>query len=148
MADKSLPDNELCKHCGGPVKQSWRKFCSVLCAGKAQSPLSQGYAERFPNGKKRKALDHTRIDSITGYRMVRAPEGRSRTGWMREHTMIAEETLGRRLKRGEEVHHIDGDKTNNARTNLLICTSAYHRQLESRMAYEFQRRFLTVLSNG
>lgn len=49
------------------------------------------------------------------------------------HTLRAECALGRRLKRGEVVHHIDGDKTNNVNSNLLVCTIPYHVELHARL---------------
>jgi hypothetical protein len=50
-----------------------------------------------------------------------------------EHVEIAERVIGRRLPIGAQVHHIDGDKKNNALNNLLICPSAaYHKLLHSR----------------
>jgi hypothetical protein len=57
-----------------------------------------------------------------------------------EHIMIAEQVLGRKLPqygkgdpRNLVVHHIDGDKKNNAKSNLLICTHAYHTALHHRL---------------
>lgn len=50
-----------------------------------------------------------------------------------EHTVIAEQALGRRLRRGEVVHHIDGNKTNNAHDNLIIMPAGYHRWLHARL---------------
>lgn len=41
----------------------------------------------------------------------------------RIHRLIAEQKLGRPLKKGEVVHHIDGDKTNNDPSNLMIFAS-------------------------
>lgn len=57
-----------------------------------------------------------------------------------EHITIAEQVMGRKLPqyakgdpRNLVVHHVDGDKKNNAKTNLLICTHAYHTALHHRL---------------
>lgn len=39
------------------------------------------------------------------------------------HRIIAEKMLGRKLKKGEVVHHIDGNKTNNNPSNLMVFSS-------------------------
>jgi hypothetical protein len=43
-----------------------------------------------------------------------------------EHRAVAEQKLGRPLKRGEIVHHIDGDYLNNDPDNLAVMTQADH----------------------
>lgn len=40
-----------------------------------------------------------------------------------EHRIVAEKMLGRALKPGEVVHHIDSDKRNNAPENLMVFSS-------------------------
>ena len=44
-------------------------------------------------------------------------------GYVREHRLVMEQKLGRRLEPGEVVHHIDEDRTNNAPENLELFTS-------------------------
>jgi len=48
------------------------------------------------------------------------------SGSNREHRLVMEEKLGRKLKTNEYIHHIDGDKTNNDPDNLKIMTPAEH----------------------
>lgn len=43
------------------------------------------------------------------------------------HRMVAERMLGRKLKPGEVVHHIDGNKRNNAPENLIVFSSQSER---------------------
>ena len=43
--------------------------------------------------------------------------------FIREHVLVAEQKLGRRLNDGETVHHIDGNKKNNNPNNLIVFAS-------------------------
>ena len=40
-----------------------------------------------------------------------------------EHRVVAEQKLGRPLRKGEIVHHIDGDYRNNDPDNLMVLPS-------------------------
>ncbi len=47
-----------------------------------------------------------------------------------EHTQIMEQAIGRKLKKGESVHHIDCNKSNNSLENLHLCRSvSEHRSI-------------------
>jgi len=56
-------------------------------------------------------------------------------GW-HEHRHLAEEKLGRPLKAGEVVHHLDGNKLNNDPANLVILPS----QSEHCKAHSFGKK--------
>lgn len=48
------------------------------------------------------------------------------------HVVSMEQRIGRRLKFDEVVHHIDGDRSNNADNNLALMTRAAHTRLHRR----------------
>jgi hypothetical protein len=59
-----------------------------------------------------------------GYVETKAPgHPNARTdGTILEHRLVMSRKLGRPLHPGENVHHIDGDRTNNAPYNLEVWT--------------------------
>ena len=78
-----------------------------------------------------------RRTTSNGYIEVRCPEHprARRNGYIYEHVLVAEQALGRYLKDGEHVHHLNGIKTDNRPQNFVICRNPYHRWLEGRMAF-------------
>ena len=56
-----------------------------------------------------------------------------------EHIIKTEHALGRKTKKGECVHHINGDSLDNRNMNLLLCTRAYHMELHRRMSLLYQK---------
>lgn len=59
--------------------------------------------------------------------------GYGRDGWKPRHRHVAECALGRALRPGEVVHHIDENKSNDAPSNLLVCTDSYHKMLHRKL---------------
>lgn len=57
----------------------------------------------------------------------------SQHGSVLEHRLLAEQALGKPLPKGVQVHHVDGNRRNNAPTNLVICQDqSYHLLLHAR----------------
>jgi hypothetical protein len=50
-------------------------------------------------------------------------------GYVREHRLIAEKSIGRTLDRTEVVHHKDGDRLNNHADNLEVMSQSEHMRL-------------------
>ena len=114
---KELP-MEYCTRCGKEMyrpkgKRRGRPFCSNACKMKTlNAELNPGRM----TSEVREKLRSFRLGS---------GEGTSYEKYYGRHThrVVAEKILGRPLRRGEVVHHIDGDKRNNAEGNLQIFES-------------------------
>lgn len=76
-----------------------------------------------------------RIVDPEGYILVMSP-GHSRaktTGYVWEHILVCEKALGKLLPPGAIPHHVDGDRSNNKNSNLVLCQDqAYHNLLHQR----------------
>lgn len=134
---------------------SKRKFCGDVCQRKfmlgernpkwgGRDPvncLKCGAEIEFPinyppsNRKARKYCGNKRCKyfpkSDGGYPKVFDPE---RKRFVFEHRLLAEKALGRKLRKDEDVHHVNGRRDDNRPKNLLICDSSYHHWLHNRMA--------------
>lgn len=66
---------------------------------------------------------------------------------MQAHRYLMEQHLGRRLATTEHVHHIDGNPSNNALSNLIVLTKSAHHKLHAqdpqhrRKHYESMQRY-------
>ncbi len=78
---------------------------------------------RSSRGKtSRKGSLETRVN-ISGYQQFKDHHTGS---WTLTHRRVAEKLVGGPIFPGREVHHIDGDKTNNRPSNLTIVSKAEH----------------------
>jgi hypothetical protein len=76
-----------------------------------------------------------------GYRWLYVTENGKRRA-RREHRVLMEEHLGRKLEPWEVVHHKDGDRANNDLTNLEVMEFGHHTAehgLGSRKSWETRR---------
>ena len=73
-----------------------------------------------------------RIVRKGGYVLVYCPNHpRAIKNYVYEHQLVMEEYMGRYLRNGEVVHHIDGNKHNNDISNLLLMTESDHTKLHA-----------------
>jgi len=101
---------------------SKKKFCSPKCASDYRSGPR---ASNWSGGK--------RIDK-NGYIYILVGKEHHLSdpyGYALEHRVIAEEVIGRKLRKDEVVHHADGDRHNNKPENLIVMSKSNHRALHN-----------------
>lgn len=91
----------------------------------------EGVAVRFPNGAFGEQASNwrggRRIAGHKGYVRVYAPEHPNAVSKsVFEHTLVAEQKIGRYLAKDEVVHHINGKKDDNRPENLEVCKRSEH----------------------
>lgn len=79
---------------------------------------------------------------------VKVVEGAGR--WEKEHILVMQHKAGRRLARGEMVHHINGKRNDNDLSNLFLCKDhAEHMRIHASamsVIYELLRDGLVVFN--
>lgn len=88
-----------------------------------------------PTGPESPSWKGGRSIASNGYILVKVGKSHHLSdvrGYAYEHRVVAEKKIGRRLRRGEVVHHIDHKKTNNHPSNLKVYKSIAHHFVEHR----------------
>lgn len=111
-----------CRKCSAPING---KNGQGKKKGKSYKNLQGANASRWKGGK---------YINSQGYVMIYVGNGRSHdqegfSSYKKEHTLVAERELNRKLTKDECVHHIDGNRQNNEWSNLAVVSSNRHHKL-------------------
>lgn len=117
---------QLCKADGCPNDTS--KGGHGLCGKHAQRFRRYGDVEYVTSEDRRREL--SRIAQLENVVTVKPTTYRKSFG-KHEHRRVMETYIGRSLRSDEIVHHIDGDRHNNAIDNLKVMTRAEHGRLHN-----------------
>lgn len=122
-----------CYQCG---KEVWREqnqlkkqahsFCCMKCCSEYRKASSGALNPNWKGGKTGHVAGYIRINIGRQHPMA------DRVGYVLEHRLVMATHLGRPLRRGEIVHHINHDKKDNRIENLqLLQSQSEHRGLHN-----------------
>ena len=139
-------------------KMKKRKYC--LICGKLNPPKNEKYCSKKCTTigyKKYKSRENSKNWLGNNYTSIRNDRHgnvfkttRDKNGVLRrEHVVIAEKILGRKLRHQKEcVHHINGNSLDNSNANLLICSISYHNMLHWKMSELYAKQKFGRLEGG
>lgn len=121
---------------GKPNAGWFRRGISTPKSDAHRNKIGAAQKVAWSTKRQRMPVGSTWIDTC-GYIRVKVVPGKGQ--WKLEHVMAIEEAIGRKLRKGEVVHHIDGDRQNNRCSNLHLCRDhAHHMQIEKQLKELFR----------
>lgn len=99
--------------------------------GKNLSEETKRKISEAKSGEKSNFWKGGRIVDKQGYVLLYKPDYPYHTyaNYIQEHRFVMEQHIGRLLRPGEIIHHIDGDPQNNMVKNLMITNNSEHRRI-------------------
>lgn len=119
------------------------KTKSCGCLHKDSAKVAATKISRNRKGAEHPSWKGGRITTKAGYVYIKAPDNHPRAnnaGYILEHIIVMENTLGRYLVEGENVHHINGVRGDNRPSNLEIwnTTQPAGQRPEDKVAYAIE----------
>ena len=116
----------ICKveGCSSDVSKGGKGYCGLH----AQRVRRYGDASYVTPKEKQRASNRLAQLEIT--KSIKPTTYRKYFG-KHEHRVVAEKKIGRPIRPGEHVHHIDGDKHNNHSDNLIVLSASDHLRLHA-----------------
>ena len=118
-----------CAFCGEPhYVAKWEsdkglgKYCSRKCKFEASKGSMPGIGSKYTGG-----------DGYVRLYYPTHPDADSR-GRLLEHRWVAEQKYGRRINKGEHIHHINGIRDDNRPENLEVIGSGEHAKVTAKIA--------------
>lgn len=135
-----MPKMKLkCDWCGKDYEAyrcgKYHHFCSIECRRNGAKLVGASFTEDVrKRAGERLTYYNKNVFNHGEYRKRNADTKRNRgsgkyyikVNGVHHHRIVAEKMLGRPLRPGEVVHHIDGNKRNNDPTNLKVMTQSEH----------------------
>lgn len=118
-----------------PCRQCSAKRTAIARRG-TPSPFKGKQRPELQNEKSATWKGGTYISS-DGYRMIHIRNKNAKSKWehyKKEHIVLIEQHLKRKMRKGEVIHHINGNKLDNNLTNLVVFSSdKLHRQAHNEL---------------
>ncbi len=111
---------------GKPRPEFSKKWKKAISLASKNRPKSKEHRKKIGQAHKKIAKKFkNRKNNRTKYKYTFSPNHPkcNSSGYIREHTFVMENFIGRFLKKNECVHHINGDKSDNRIENLELFQS-------------------------